>query len=107
MDTSNNIGIWISSEENIAKIPDILQKLDSVPDLFIITPLEIANDQYMIVSPYHVMFHDCTIIFLSVHDLLEYKHLLKTQKIILCVKDDSHAQFLNSEIKQSIRVVYI
>jgi len=107
MDTSNNIGIWISEQEDVEKIPNILQKLGEVPDLFIISSLEIVNDKYMVVSPFHIMFHDCTIIFLSVHDLIENKDLLKTQNIVLCVNNDSDAEFLTPKLKENIRIVYL
>ncbi len=105
MDTQNNLGIWISQTEDLSLIPQVLSKLQKDNDVFIITELDILDDKYMIVSPYYIMFHDFTAVFLSAESLIENRDHLKTQNIVLCHKSDDSSELLNPKTLSNVRLI--
>ncbi len=107
MDTQNNLGIWISQKEDIQLIPQILDKLQKDNDIFLVTELDMFNDKYMIVSPYYIVFHDFTAVFLSTEALIENKDRLKTQNIVLCYKDDASSELLNPKTLANVRLIQL
>lgn len=97
--SNNSIGIWISTKEDIEKIPIIINYFkDSVRDIFLISDESIYTPDYAVISSFYINFYNGCVVFLSLDDLLSNKSNLRSEKIYLL---SSSQDIINSSLDKT------
>jgi|688.fasta_scaffold1241024_2 hypothetical protein len=86
MNTQNNLGVWVSTPQDLTKIPDVISHIPDLKDIFIISEGNIFTTNYAVISPFYISFATNPIAFLSVKDYLANKDSIRSQNIFLFCK---------------------
>lgn len=110
MNIQNNIGIWISSYDDLAKVSKVIESIkksnQEIEDVFLISDIDIVSPDYTVVPSFYVCFYNFICTFLSVKDLIDNKDKLQSQNLILLTNlDDIINSGINRQSLSNVRIL--
>lgn len=106
MNTYNRLGIWISKQDQISHVDNILSKYNNLDDIFLISDLPSLQSKYAIIPSYYIAFQNIEIVFLNLQDLVANKNYIRSKNISLfCDPSDIVTSKLDRTFFQDIKVI--
>lgn len=105
MHTQNRLGIWISKQTDIDKIPEVLKKYSDLDDVFLICNDSISNHNYGIVPSYYVGFAKILVAFVNLEDFIANRYNFIAQNVSLfCSSKEILQSNLDKSFFKDIRI---
>lgn len=112
MNTQNNLGIWLSSKDDLSKVDRAIQRIKEdnhcIEDIFLISDDDFGDSNYTIIPSFYVSFYNFMSVFLNVNHYIANRDKLKCGTIFLLTKlDDIVNAGINKQVLNSVRVLEI
>jgi len=106
MHTYTRLGIWVSKQDQISYIDNILSEYNNLDDIFLISDIPSLQSKYAVIPSYYITFQNIEIAFLNLQDLVANKNHIRSKNISLfCDPSDIVTSKLDRTFFKDIKVV--